>query len=118
MFEIRENKKQAPDGNDVSVLELGGHFDNVAAPKLKEALTKLTKENRLKIVVDCTKLNFISSAGIGAVLAVVHTIRAQGGDVKMCAMNEKVMTVFRLLGLEDVLESFPTLAEALKKYAA
>src|SRR5258706_8250210 len=117
MYRIHDTQSRSVDGQDLTVLELEGHFDNATAPRLKDMLAKIYAEARYRVVVDGAKLAFISSAGIGSILSVVHQFRAKGGDVKLAGLSEKVMGVFQLLGLEDVLEVHPNVQTAARKFA-
>jgi len=57
-MEIREEKV-----NDVEILKLEGRLDASSAKDIKEKVDLLTKENRIKLVIDMGGIEFIDSSG-------------------------------------------------------
>lgn len=90
-----------------TVVDLYGELDAHTAPKLEEAFQQLIVEQYYHIIVNCTSLTYISSAGLGVFMAYIEEVRQHGGDIKLTNMNSKVYNVFDLLG-------FPTLYDILK----
>lgn len=91
---------------DFEVIELRGELDAHTASGLETALQKLISLKRHKIIVNCSNLAYISSAGLGVFMAYIEDVRSLGGDIKLTNMTPKVYNVFDLLG-------FPTLYDIL-----
>ena len=89
------------------ILELKGELDAHTSPKLEEALQRLIREQRNRIIVNCNNLEYIASAGLGVFMAYIEDVREKGGDIKLTNMNDQVYNVFDLLG-------FPTLYDIFK----
>jgi|SRR5680860_1087691 len=89
------------------VLELDGELDAHTASQLEQALKKLINQDDHQIIVNCSELAYIASAGLGVFMAYIEDVREQGGDIKLTNMNKKVYNVFDLLG-------FPTLYDILE----
>jgi anti-sigma B factor antagonist len=92
----------------VSVVSLRGYLDAHTAPEFEQALQALVDDQRMRIVVNCSGLNYISSAGLGVFMGFIENVRSQGGDIKLAELTDKVFRVFDLLG-------FPVLFEILKR---
>lgn len=90
------------------VLELSGELDAHTASQLENSLKKLIDQNKHNIIVNCSQLDYIASAGLGVFMAYIEDVRSLGGDIKLTDMNPKVYNVFDLLG-------FPTLYDILEK---
>jgi len=90
----------------LDVLELNGELDAHTAAQLEESLQNLLNKNKHRIIVNCTRLEYISSAGLGVFMAYIEDVRGLGGDIKLCNMNPRVYNVFDLLG-------FPTLYDIM-----
>ncbi|MCG8374319.1 MAG: STAS domain-containing protein [Balneolales bacterium] len=92
--------------NDVSVLDVSGELDAHTASQLENSLKSLIDDQRFRIVVNCSRLDYIASAGLGVFMAYIEDVRGLGGDIKLTNMNDRVYNVFDLLG-------FPTLYDIL-----
>ncbi len=100
----------------LSILSLEGYLDAHTAPQFEKAVEDEFEAGHIRMVVDCAKLTYISSAGLGVFMSFVEEIREAGGDIKICGLTPKVMQVFEILGfpaLFDIVEDIPA---AARKY--
>ncbi|MBO6535296.1 MAG: STAS domain-containing protein [Balneolaceae bacterium] len=88
--------------DQISVLDISGELDAHTASQLENSLKALIESKNIKIIVNCAKLDYIASAGLGVFMAYIEDVRGLGGDIKLSNMNDRVYNVFDLLG-------FPTL---------
>lgn len=100
----------------VHVLELKGYLDAHTAPKLEETFQDLIDKGNHQIVVNCSNLTYISSAGLGVFMAFVEDLRDKQGDIKFSNMTDKVFNVFDLLGFPLLYEIFKDEEEAVEKF--
>jgi anti-sigma B factor antagonist len=112
-FQIDENR----DG-EAWVLSLAGFLDAHTAPRFEKAIEQNLKAGRVKLVVDCSRLTYISSAGLGVFMSFLEEIREQGGDLKVAGLDPKVYQVFEVLGFPALLDIQPTVADAAARFAA
>lgn len=96
-MEIREEKI-----NDVEVLKLEGRLDASSTKYIKEKVALLTKENRVKIVIDMGGIDFIDSSGFGTLLTSLRSVSKLGGDIKISALKAHVRAYFELTGLDRI----------------
>lgn len=104
------------DMENVSVVYLKGYLDAHTAPDFENALQQLVDEERFRIVVNLSDLNYISSAGLGVFMGFIEDVRTKGGDIKLAELSDKVFRVFDLLGFPVLYEIFPSEEEAVQKY--
>ncbi|WP_375415825.1 STAS domain-containing protein [uncultured Hymenobacter sp.] len=99
--------------DDSLTLALDGELDASSAVLLDTELTKPEVLNFRKVLIDCVKLTYISSAGLGVFIS--HLQRLQDANVKLIFFNmqEKVFNVFEILGLDGLMTIVPTQAEAV-----
>ena len=90
-------KKQ--NGNEL-VISLEGRLDTMTAPQLEAELGSLDKAESL--VLDCSKLDYISSAGLRVLLS-AHRIMSCKGGMKVTNVNEIVHEVLEVTGFTDIL---------------
>ena len=89
------------DGNHLT-LALEGRLDTTTAPDLeKELKTGLDGVNEL--IMDFSKLDYISSAGLRVLLSAHKQMSKQGG-MKVVHVNEMVAEVFEVTGFSDILD--------------
>ena len=105
------------DRPDVSILRLKGFLDAHTAPNFEQAIQNLIEENRYKIIISMTELNYISSAGLGVFMGFIEEIREKNGDIKLSNMTDKVYKVFDLLGFPALYQIFKEEAEAEQEYS-
>ncbi|UOR05443.1 STAS domain-containing protein [Hymenobacter aerilatus] len=94
-------------------LSLDGELDASSSVILDTELSKPEVLDYQKILIDCQRLNYISSAGLGVFIS--HLQRLQDANVKLIFYNmqEKVHNVFEILGLDSLMTIVPTQAEAV-----
>jgi anti-sigma B factor antagonist len=107
---------QRKEMDDLTVLYIEGYLDAHTAHQFEEALRKIIEEGRYKIVVNFSRLNYISSAGLGVFMGVIEEVRSNGGDIKMCCLSDKVFRVFDLLGFPALYDIVKTEDEAIQKF--
>jgi len=99
--------EEAVQNRGVSVLRVSGYVDTTTSPELERRMQALLKEKRYHIVVDLTRVEYISSAGWGIFISEIREIREHGGDLKLAGMIPDVREVFDLLEFENILQAFP-----------
>lgn len=80
-------------------------------------LKELAAGGQKHVVLNCEKVRWINSAGIGAILSCVTSLRRNGGDVHFVGARGKVAYYFRITKLNGVLSIYPkfdTVLEELK----
>jgi len=100
----------------VSVLKVSGYLDTTTASELETALDGLLGKKEIKIVVDLSGVNYISSAGWGIFIGEIKEIRHKGGDIKLSGMSGDVYEVFQLLEFNSILEAYEKADEAIASF--
>lgn len=104
--------------NNINIISLYGFLDAHTAPLLEDAISNLADSEKFNILVNFNELNYISSAGLGVFMAFIEEIREKGGDIKLCAMNAKVFSVFDLLGFPLLFDIIETEEAGIKKFSS
>ena len=102
---------------DFAVIHLEGAVDAHTAPQFEEAVQKVIDDGQNKIVVDCEKLSYISSAGLGVFMGFVEELRESGGDIKICGLSAKVKQPFEILGFETLFHFCPDVESSKAKFS-
>ena len=88
-------------GNALTIA-LEGRLDTTTAPELEQAL-KESLDSAQELIMDFSKLDYISSAGLRVLLSAHKTMRSKGG-MKVVNVNEIVKEVFDVTGFADILD--------------
>ena len=83
-------------------IALEGRLDTVTAPELEDVV-KHELDGVNALVMDFSKLDYISSAGLRVLLSAHKIMAGKGGAMKVTNVNEIVREVFEVTGFEDIL---------------
>ena len=101
----------------VAVMEPSGFVNAHTVRQFETALEELVQASRFNILLNCRGLAYISSAGLGAIMGLIETVRANGGDILLCELQEGVFAIFDTLGFTQLYKVFPTEGQALAELA-
>jgi anti-sigma B factor antagonist len=65
------------------------------------------------VVLQMEQVGFIDSSGLGALVRMVSSARAKGGDIKLCGVQERVRKTLELTNLLSLFETYDSQAEAI-----
>jgi anti-sigma B factor antagonist len=102
--------------DDLSVICLEGYVDAHTAPQFEDAIQSELDDGQLRIIVDCQRLEYISSAGLGVFMSFIEEIRDQEGDVKICGLTPKVKEVFDILGFPEIFDLLDDIPSARQRF--
>ncbi|MFE2263147.1 STAS domain-containing protein [Streptomyces griseosporeus] len=100
----------ATDG--IRVLTLAGEIDHETSDQLRRALDVAGTDGP-RIVLDMGRVTFMDSSGINVLIAAYQAVTAADGWLRLAAPTDSVARVLQLVGVDDLIECHPTLAEAL-----
>ena len=83
------------------ILALEGRLDTMTSPELEAELNK-SLDGADSLILDFSKLDYISSAGLRVLLSAHKRMSAKGG-MKVKNVNEIVREVFDVTGFADIL---------------
>lgn len=101
---------------EISVMRVRGRVDSETAPELDDALTKLLQDNRNKIVLDLQGVDYMSSAGLRAMVKAYQTAKKSGGDLRLASVSQPVEVILRTVGMMQMLQMYPTDQEAMASF--
>jgi anti-sigma B factor antagonist len=72
----------------------------------------------LRMVLDMSNIEYLSSAGLGALVGLLKKIRTNKGALKLCCMHSQIYELFEVMRLEKIFEICGTQDEALQSLRA
>ncbi len=102
----------------IQFVRLSGSLDMYSFPRLETQLNALFQQAQYRIILDCADLDYIGSAGLGALIGFAKQAREHQGDVKLLRVPERILKIIELLGFTKVLQVFPDEAAALAAFGS
>ena len=89
----------------IPVVIPAGRIDSTTAGELNQALTPLIEKSDF-LILDLSKCDYLSSAGIRTLLVTEKSLRLKGGGLYLCGLLPAVFGVLEMAGLQKVLRIF------------
>ena len=97
----------------VPVVAAPEEIDITNAEELSSALLKAAADGPRTLVADMSRTWFCDSSGLHALLAAHRRAKADGGELLLVFNSPAVLRIFEVTGVDRVVSSFTSLAEAL-----
>lgn len=98
---------------DIVEIILNGRLDAASSPAVQDALNEQIDAGHTKIVLDFSKMDYISSSGLRVLLMAVKALKAKDGRMLIYGANEHVQEVFNLAGFLPYFPMYAQQREAL-----
>lgn len=108
MTEIKTRKK-----NDLYIISVIGEIDAGSSIHLDNAINAAVNQKEKKILVDLSKLEYISSAGLGVFISHLDEFKNENIALVIFGTNQTVFEVFQILGLEKLLTIVQSESDAI-----
>jgi anti-sigma B factor antagonist len=102
------------DKEALTIIMVDGELDASSSILLDSSIENAVTSGKKKILIDSRKLNYISSAGLGVFMSRVQEFEEQGIHMVLFGLNEKVLRVFQILGLDQLLSIAASEEEAIQ----
>ncbi len=95
------------------VVTLDGRADGLSAPDLEKRIAEIVERGDIRVLLDCSKMDYISSAGLRAVLVGARKCQQGGGKLTICALQPACKSVLEMSGFLTILDCYETREAAL-----
>jgi anti-sigma B factor antagonist len=110
------NIKQNPAG-DVMVLNLSGKI--MGGPdheKFQSEIKSLIAAGHVDVLLNLSKVSWVNSTGLGILVSAFHTLKKNGGQLKICEVSDRIDNILHVTQLELIFETFDKEADALGSF--
>jgi anti-sigma B factor antagonist len=83
------------------MLALTGYIDTYNSNFFQKRIQKAIDGGFVRLIFQCSGLNYVSSTGIGSFTTFLKAVKPQGGDLVLLDIQPKVFEVFQLLGFSQ-----------------
>jgi anti-sigma B factor antagonist len=111
-------KTEVQHTDNSTIVTVMGNVDALTATELSKVLTNQIQEGHANLVVDLIGVEFMSSAGLRALLGAVKEARSSGGDLRIASTNPGIDKVLKMSGFHNIAKVFPSQAEAVSSFGS
>jgi anti-anti-sigma factor len=102
---------------DVLVVDMAGRLESRTAGQASTELNKIAQGSDRKVLLNVDRLEYVSSAGLRAILVAAKLLQVNGGSVLICGANATVKRVMEVSGFNSLLHLYDTEKQALTAFA-
>ena len=100
----------------VAVMSVTGRVDSATAPELESQLRALVDGGKTHIVLDLKNVEYMSSAGLRAMVSTLKSVKRVNGDLRLANPSARVEEVLHLAGPTSIFTMFPTQEAAVGSF--
>ncbi|HBJ76462.1 MAG TPA: hypothetical protein DDY68_00950 [Porphyromonadaceae bacterium] len=83
-------------------VSIDGRVDTVSVKEFNKKVEPLKEGENPNIVIDCTRLSYVSSSGLRAFLTLQKSVLSRGGKMVLTALQPYVKEVFDITGFSSI----------------
>jgi stage II sporulation protein AA (anti-sigma F factor antagonist) len=107
-MEILEQKK-----DNFTIVVINGRLDTTNYQDLEKKLQQLMDDGASHLILNCVKLDYISSSGLRIFLMFLKKIKAMNGKFVICSLQENIHEIFQISGFTTIFDIHPNCEEAV-----
>lgn len=89
-----------------TVIQPGGIFDGTQTSEFRCNINESIEAGAKVILVDLQDVTFMDSSGLGTLVVALKAVRAKGGKMFLCSVNDQVKMLFELTSMGSVFKIF------------
>lgn len=98
--------------DDGIVLSPVGEIDLSCAATLRQRLSQIQHDQPRKLIIDLSEVPYMDSSGVATLVEAMQIARRRGGKLVLCALQDKVRSIFEIARLDMVFSIVNTRADA------
>jgi len=95
-------KKYFSNEDNIWNLEVVGEIDIYTSPDLRETLKEILDEKLVDIKIDCSKLDYIDSTGLGVLIGILKKLRNENKNIIIVNPKENISKLLKITGLDKI----------------
>ena len=89
--------------SQTKIVQPVGILDGIQGTQLRREVTSLIESGVRNILIDCAKIKFIDSSGLGALVTIMKSTKQVNGKFAICSINDQVKILLELTNMNKVL---------------
>jgi len=100
----------------ISLVDVSGRLTSFEVVALRDAISRLLKQDRKNIVLNLSGLQYLDSSGIGELAKIYVSVVKVSGQLKVVGVSPKVEEILKITQLYQVFPEFPSEEAALQSF--
>jgi len=96
----------------IRIISVDGKIDSFTSKDFQDSLIKHILDGEYDILIDCSKLEYISSSGIRAFYYALRELNGNG-VIALCSVNDDILHILELVDFHSDFPIFKTIDEAM-----
>ncbi len=101
---------------DILGIILDGSITTTTSEQFNQAVQNHLDQGHTKIILDCRRVDYITSFGLGSLVALQSRLKKRGGEVKLAGLYGLAADTIRLVGLDKLLNIYPDMEFARESF--
>lgn len=102
----------------VTILDIHGKITIEVTAQLRKTVADLLEAGRKNLIFNLGDVNFMDSSGIGELVRSYHSVKREGGQVKLLSLTKKIQELLAITKLVTIFECYNGEAEAVASFSA
>lgn len=102
--------------DNVTLVEVSGRIDSMNANQLGEALSSVIDDGAVRLVLDLSSVEYMSSAGLREIVNSLKKAKKATGDLRLAQPSDRVREVLEMAGLDTIFRIYSSSSEAVGSY--
>lgn len=98
------------------ILRIDGRLDAASAPVLERRIKTLLDEHHYYLLLDFSRVDYLSSAGMRLLLSEAKKLKGKKGDLILFSLSDDVMEIIKMAGFDKILHICSSEKEALQTH--
>ncbi len=98
---------------DILILAADGGISRENAGEFVDQLETLIDAGLTRIIVDCSKLEFISTVGLSTLLRLHNRLKEHGGQIKLAGVHSPIVSILTVARLDHLFNIYADVPAAL-----
>ncbi|ANG66295.1 anti-sigma factor antagonist [Chlamydia gallinacea] len=108
------NNIQKEEHGTTTVFHLQGKLDGISSPEVQEIISQSLSEGAKNIILNCSNLDYMSSAGIRMLLQSYHQVGKNAGKIVLTSVPKTIEQTLYVTGFLSYFKMFDSVQEALQ----
>lgn len=101
----------------IAILQLKGKM--MGGPDMQELndhISELLHDGVNQVVADLSKVKWLNSSGLGALMGALTSVRNEGGDMKLAHASDKIQSLLMITKLMSIFDTHETVESAIEAF--
>ena len=98
------------------IIGIKGRLDTINYSILEKRLMELLDQNVIKILVNCSQMDYVSSSCLRILLMALKRITMAKGKFVLCSLQENIREIFEISGFTTIFEIYSNEEDALRVF--